>query len=52
MFSMDISLHIFHTVYLVRNHDGATKNLACRDMQQFEFFTLSRMSLKLYTYKV
>ena len=36
----------------LRNPDGGTKNLACRDMRQFEFFTLSRMSLKLYTYEV
>ena len=32
---------------IVRNPDGATKNLACRDMRQFEFFTLSRMSCHL-----
>ena len=36
----------------VRNPDGATINLACWDMRQFEFLTLSRMSLNLHTYEV
>ena len=31
---------------------GATINLACRDIQQFELMTLSRISLKLHTYEV
>ena len=35
----------------LRNPDGATINLACRDMRQFEFLALSRMSLKLHTYE-
>ena len=30
----------------------ATINLACQDMRQFAFLTLSRMSFKLHTYKV
>ena len=34
------------------NSDGAAIKLACWDMRQFDFFTLSRMSLKLHTYEV
>ena len=34
------------------NPNGATINLACLDMRQFEFLTLYRMSLKLHIYEV
>ena len=40
-------IHVIST-----NPVGATMKLACRDMQQFEFLSLSRMSLKLHTYEV
>ena len=37
---------------ILRNPDELTINLACWDMQQLEFLTLSRMSFKLHTYEV
>ena len=39
------------TMGKLRNPDWATINLACRDMRQFEFKTLSRMLLNLHTYE-
>ena len=39
----------FFSNNFIQNPSGATINLACWDMRQFEFLTLSRISLKLHT---
>ena len=39
-------------IEILRKRDGATINLAGRDIRHLEFLTLSRMSLKLHSYEV